>query len=54
MPSLELMAPLLSLLEALSFVNTGWKVIVVNQTHACLPLCFQEVELAHSPLLLSQ
>lgn len=33
----------------------GWKVIVVRQTHACLPLCFQEVELAHSsPLLLSQ
>lgn len=50
------MAPLLGLLEVLSFVNTGdGKVIVVKQTHACLPLCFQEGELAHSsPLLLSQ
>lgn len=56
MSRLQLMAPLLGLLEVLSFVNTGdGKVIVVKQTHACLPLCFQEVELAHSsPLLLSQ
>lgn len=52
------MAGLLSLLEVLSFVNTGdgkkagLLVTKSSNKHACLSLRIQEVELAHSSRLL--